>query len=275
MYSGFITSNRSVSAVGVHQRFNKVAYKMVGPFLGEGNFPSIAQINHFEGINGPDGLKSKSPGKNEPSHLYDPYEDDGPIPELINSHYGLLVDKLKHRDMIGSAFEAAWLSHYIVDGLTPAHHFPLDKHLQDHGFKKNERGRYVIERKGLTHIDLVRKAWSVVGGKGLLTTHFNFEMGVATVILGQKIRVKLDCSKLSDARKDGPVDYFRKEALEIAEMNLYEKFYRYGWTPEIARKAKGKLAPKIVQDIGIIWLLAYLESGEELVKDVIAKEIVA
>ena len=58
-------------------------------------------------------------------------------------------------------------------------------------------------------------------------------------------------------------------------MNLYEKFYRYGWTPEIARKTKGKLAPKIVQDVGIIWLLAYLESGEELVKDVVAKEVVA
>lgn len=275
MYSGFITSKRSVSAVGVHQRFNKVAYKMVEPFLAHGGFPSITQINHFEGINGPDGLKTKSPGENEPSHLYDPYDDDGPIPDLISTHYVLLVKKLKQRDMIGSAFEAAWLSHYVVDGLTPAHHFPLDKHLQEHGFKKNERGRYVVERKGLTHVDIVRKAWKVVGGKGLLTTHFNFEMGVATVILGHKIRVKLDCSKIAEASKDGAVEFFKKEALEIAEMNLYEKFYRFGWTPEIARKTKKELASRIVHDVGIIWLLAYLESGEELVKDVVAKEVVA
>lgn len=273
MYSGFILPKKSVSAVGVHQRFNKVAYRVIQPYISDTSFPSQKQILHFEGINGPDGLKTKSPGKNEPSHLYDPYEETGAIPALIETHYGRLVDRLKQRDSVGAAFEAAWLAHYVCDGLTPAHHFPLGEQLEKHGFKKNKAGKYVVDKKGLTHIDVVRKAWKVVGGKGLLTTHVNFEIGAATVILGQRIKVKLDLSKLTVARRIGPINFFKTEALDIASLNMYEKFYRNGWTPELARLTKNRLAPQIVQAIAIFWLLAYLESGEVLAKEAAAVEV--
>lgn len=266
MYSGFITSKRVIAAVGVHQRFDAVAYRIVEPYLMPTMFPNVRQILHFEGINGPDGLKVKSPGKNEPSHLYDPLGDVGPIPEHIKQHYDGLVVALKQQDMVRAGFEAAWMAHYICDGLTPAHHFPLDKHIQKHELVKTEKGRYRVRQPGEPARETVKKGWAVWGGKGLLTTHFNFEMGVAAALLGQKIRVRLDVAKLAQARQMGIIDFFKQEALDIAELNMYERFYRRGWNTELARQVKVKLAPQTVQTIGIAWLLAYLESGQELLE---------
>ncbi len=267
MYSGFITSKRTVNAVGVHQRFDTVAYRMVAAYFADGTFPALAQILHFEGINGPDGLKVKSPGKDEPSHLYDPVADTGPIPEHIMGHYDRLVETLKCGDMVRAAFEAAWLAHYVCDGMTPAHHFPLDKHIAEHGLEKNSRGSYSVRRPGESPLMAVRRGWAMLGGKGLLTTHFNFEMGVATALLGQRIKIKLDAVKLAAAGKLGPVDFFKQEARDIAELGMYERFYRRGWDPQLARLVKTRLAPQTVQAIGIIWLLAYLEAGRELARD--------
>src|SRR6266403_1491378 len=107
MYSGFITPKKTVARVGIHQRFDMAAYKMIKPYLPEGAFPAIKQIVHFEGYNGPDGLKVKSRGKNEPSHLYDPVTDTGEVPHHIAGHYTGLVESLKKADLIRAAFEAA------------------------------------------------------------------------------------------------------------------------------------------------------------------------
>lgn len=264
MYSGFITAKRTLPAVGVHQRFDTAAYRMVSSYFAEGTFPTLRQILHFEGINGPDGLKVKSPGKHEPSHLYNPENQTGPIPELIAKHYDRMVEAVKDKDMVRTAFEAAWMAHYICDGLTPAHHFPLQDRLAEHTTGKTPRGGYSVRQSGESTMEAVRKGWAIWGGKGLLTTHFNFEIGVATVLLGQKIQVRLDMAKLAEAKQVGAASFFKQEAKEIAGLHLYERFVEKGWTSDMARVVKAKLAPQITQTIGIMWLLAYLEAGQEL-----------
>src|SRR5665213_2450772 len=120
MYSGFVSHNKVIKRVGVHQRFDTAAYHMIEPFLPAGTFPELKDILHFEGYNGPDGLKVKSPGVAEPSHFYDPATDTGEVPMHITNHYDGLVASLKEVDMVRAAFEAAWMAHYICDGLTPA-----------------------------------------------------------------------------------------------------------------------------------------------------------
>lgn len=266
MYSGFITSKRAIAAVGVHQRFDTVAYRIVESYFAASTFPSLAQIIHFEGVNGPDGLKVKSPGKNETSHLYNPLTDTGPVPEYIEQHYKGLVAALKQHDMVRAAFEAAWMAHYICDGMTPAHHFPLDEHLEKHELVKTPKGRYRLRQPGEPARATVKKSWAVWGGKGLLTTHFNFEMGVAAALIGQRIRVRLDVAKLVEARQMGITEFFKQEARDIAELQMYERFYDKGWNTELARQVKVKLAPQTVQLIAIAWLLAYLETGQEVLE---------
>ncbi len=268
MYSGFVTSKKTVSAVGVHQRFDTAALSILKPYITPGTFPVLSQILHFEGINGPDGIKVKSPGKDEPSHLYNPTTDKGPIPGLINRHYQKLVEALMDEDLVRAGFESAWLAHYVCDGLTPAHHYPLDQKLAEHELKKNAKGSYSIWRRpGEPMMAAVRKGWAVFGGKGILTTHFNFEMGVATALVGQRLPKELDTAKLAQARKLGAINFFKQEARAVAELGMYERFYAQGWGATLARQVKTKLAPQSVQVIAIIWLMAYLDAGKELALD--------
>jgi hypothetical protein len=271
MYSGFITPKRTVARVGIHQRFDMAAYKMIEPYLptAEGAFPSLKGILHFEGYYGPDGLKVKSRGEHEPSHLYNPADDTGQVPRLIQSHYNALVAALKAEDHIRAAFEAAWMAHYIGDGLTPAHHWPLEEKVAEAAAKaaKTTKG----EDTG-KFTALAKKSWALWGAKGHLSTHFNFEMGIAFAMLVFKIKPIFSEHELARARQLGPVDYFKSEALAVADLHLYDRFYREGWTNDLARIVKNDLAPRAARTIGLIWLMALLEAGQELAAEELARQ---
>jgi hypothetical protein len=271
MYSGFVSRKRVVKKLGIHQKFDSAAYRMVEPFLRQDSFPTEEQILHFEGLNGPDGLKIKSPGEAEPSHLYDPVNDTGEVPSHIENHYQQLVKALKSQDLIRAAFEASWLAHYVCDGLTPAHNFPLEEEL--HKLKQDslnvKPGSF--SAKGFLYDHTVRgtlrKNWALWGKGGLLSTHFNFEMGVATTLLLSPIRGKLDPAKLVQARQIGALEFFKQEARAIAALNLYEIFSVTGWSSKMAAAIRGQLAPRTAQTIGVIWLLAYLEADLQLLRE--------
>lgn len=265
MYSGFVSPRRTVTRLGIHQRFDSAAYRMITPYLPDGSFPNLKAILHFEGYNGPDGLKVKSRGVNEPSHLYDPVNDTGEVPKHIANHYAVLVECLKYGDMVRGAFEASWLAHYICDGLTPAHHWPLEEKVAEAAALVPEA---VKEGDPSKISAVVKKHWTIWGAKGHLSTHFNFEMGVAFALLVFPIRPVFNEAELARARQLGPVEYFKAEARDVAGLHLYEQFYRTGWTAEIATAVKSKLAPQAARAIGIIWLLAMLEAGQELAAEV-------
>jgi hypothetical protein len=267
MYAGFITPKRVIKKVGIHQRLDTAAYHMIKQYLPDETFPSLKDILHFEGYNGPDGIKSKTGlkprGKDDPglSHLYDPATDTGEVPLHVTNHYQALVKCLMADDTIRAAFEAAWLAHYIGDGLTPAHHWPLEEKIAEAAEKarKNisggDTGKYTA---------FLKKNWAVWGAKGHLSTHFNFELGIAFALLIFPIRPEFDDYELARARQLGPVEYFKSEARAIASLDLYERFYREGWNNDIAITVKNILAPRTARAIGMIWLLALLEAGQQL-----------
>lgn len=249
MYSGIVTHKRSVKKIGVHQRFNTAAYRMIAPYLDSEGFPLLKDIQHFEGVNGPDGLKIKSWRRPEASHIYDPEKGDGDIPRRIGSHYISLVASLKDGDLTRAAFEAGWLAHYVTDGLTPAHHFPLDRLRHEILRPDSRSGRW-------------RRRLHWYSYKGAIPTHLNFEMGIAAVLLFFPLRFYLDTDKLAQARRVGAVEFFRQEAKDIAALNLYDKFCRRGWTADIAQAVRRVVAPQAAQTIGVIWLLAHLEASQ-------------
>jgi len=269
MYAGFITPKRVVKRVGIHQRLDLAAFRMIEQFLpsANDNFPGIKDILNFEGYNGPDGLKSKNglkartkddPG---PSHLYDPIADTGEVPAHIANHYAALVEALKAGDMIRASFDAAWLAHYIGDGLTPAHHWPLEEKIAEAAEKSakslrdGDTGKFTAAFK---------KHWAVWGAKGHMSTHMNFEMGIAFALLIFPIKPEFSEHELARARQLGPVEYFKAEARAIAGLDLYEQFYRQGWSNELAVTVKNVLAPRTARAIGIIWMLALLDAGQQL-----------
>jgi hypothetical protein len=269
MYAGFLTPKKASKHVGIHQRFDAAAYRMIAEYLYGTSFPSLEKILQFEGYNGPDGVKSKEGLKyhtthdHAPSHLYDPSTDTGEVPEHIQTHYTGLVESLVKGDHIRSAFEAAWLAHFVCDGLTPAHHWPLEKKITE----AIDRAEDEVETGDVSKLTaIIRKNWTIWGPKGHLSTHVvNFEIGIAIALLFFPIKAKFSEDELSRARQLGPVDYFKAEARKIASLDLYNRFYQSGWTNDIATTVKRTLAPEITRAIGTIWLLAMLEASQQMV----------
>jgi len=266
VYSGTTFTNLSGNWLGVHQKLNRSARTAMGRVTGLKHFPTAKQINHFEGKNGPDGIKHKSPSQDEPWHYYDPYDpDDTQLLELIKRHYDALVQELKERNPEKAAFEAAWLSHALVDGLTPAHHYPYEEELERiRGSGKETRN--TIRKKlvvgGSTKREAFKKNWLVWGPKGLITTHGLFEWGVATVLLPyREVKVSLSERDLAEAAQLGLPELFARSARKIAGQFAYDQFYQKGWTPSLARWARSELSPEIARLVALGWYLALKQAG--------------
>ena len=267
MYSGFISSRRSVDWIGAHQKFNKIAYNMAVPYINVSRFPEIKTIIHFEGYNGPDGLKTKSAGHNEPGHFYNPAENHGSVVDHIENHYDSLIKALELNDRIKAGFEASWLAHSITDGLTPAHHYtPMEGAMKQRSISQKQgasaaRNKMLV--KGENRRDTIKQSIKLIGGKGMLTSHVHFEMGVAAAVLTSTTRGYLDKSVIREANAIGPITFFKVKAREIDKLSLYEQFLQYGWTLSLARKTRRVMTPIISQCIAVLWVLANEEGQKD------------
>jgi hypothetical protein len=257
MYSGTTLRRKSGNIFGVHQRINRVARRVVR-LETEDFFPSIKNIQHFEGKNGPDGIKSKRPGIDEPWHFIDPSNPiESPIITDITDHLYNLSQALKIKDEIKSAFEAAWLSHVITDGLTPAHHFPLDDKIEDlsgesHSARDTYRKKLVIS--GDSRRDTMRKNWEFWGAKGVMTSHLLFEWGIASTTMTLRTKkIKIEQSEIDRLSTEGFLPFFYESLQDIHRMHMYESFCKKGWTPKVALQAKNILIPKIIHTVALAW----------------------
>lgn len=270
MYSGTTLTPLSGRVLGAHQKLDKLARANLRYMLTDNSvFPKTRAILHFEGVKGPDAIKRKSPAKDEPWHYFDPFdEDDTRLIELIDTHYKELVAALKKRDDVRAAFEAAWLAHAIVDGLTPAHHYPYEEELTELRGGAGIETRTTIKEKlvmpGESRRHQLQNNWKMWGPKGLLTTHGMFEWGVAAVIMPMQSRPmrpsEFDLKELQDF---GVVGLFRRKAKEVAALDMYDQYYKTGWTPKLAKLVRKKLVPTIVQTLTLIWYAAVVEAGLE------------
>lgn len=246
--------------LGAHQKIDKVARRNLEKLLPGSAFPSIRRIMHFEGINGPDAIKRKSPAKDEPWHYFQPFdENDNQLLKLIADHHEQLISALRKDDMVRAAFESAWLAHAIVDGLTPAHHHPYEEKVVELRGGLGIETRTTIKEKILFPGDTLREQaknnWSYWGPKGLFSTHAAFEWGVSTLIaplrLAKSLPTEADIALL---QKLGVESWFRTIAQEVARMGLYDEFYARGWTVPLSRRVKRELAPALARAVSVAWI---------------------
>lgn len=259
MYSGTTFHHKSGNLFGVHQKIDKQAYRKVTE-LYDDFFPSLEDILYFEGKNGPDGIKSKAPSRDEPWHFIDPSEvNDTALLNYIDDHLHNLRAAIKAKDEKKAAFESAWLAHAIVDGLTPAHHYPLEDHLaktRGEGIETRDSIRKKIVLPGETKREKVRNNWQFWGAKGVMTTHFLFELGIAGAITPYPRVPGIDPAARLYIHQHGYRDYFLKTLHAIAELAMYEEFAKKGWTTKLGRQTKGTLIPTITHAVALAWLYA-------------------
>jgi hypothetical protein len=261
-----------------HQKIDRVASRLLRELTNKrGIFPSAEDIIHFEGRRGPDATRlKKAEDIEQPWHFMDPFNDlDNDLQQTIAGHYKHLVTALKNDNEPRAAFEAAWLAHALVDGLTPAHHYPYESELDIlHGESRSERTK--ISQKfiahGDTHRDTLRRSLKIIGPKGLLTTHTMFEAGAYMIMRPMRLRRALPTEDdIEQLRSMGLVKYFRLQAREVGALGMFDSYYSHGWTPKLARLVRRELAPRMVRIVVLAWYSALLDSG--LVKETAKKPL--
>lgn len=270
MYSGTTIHTKSGRIIGVHQKIDRVARRHIARHIPTGTqFPPIRDILHFEGLNGPDGIKRKSPSRDEPWHFIDPHDpNDTALLTMISDHIYNLTTALRANNNERAAFEAAWLAHAIVDGLTPAHHYPFEEKLEElrgEGMETRSSIREKVLLPGKSRRAQLRNNWEFWGAKGVMTTHVAFELGVATAIAP----TRFDDAAPSDedfahVREEGFIATYRRILDEIAALDMYKEFGRKGWTRQMARQTRSTLVPLVIKAVVLAWYQAILNTEKKV-----------
>jgi hypothetical protein len=260
---------RTGRVIGTHQKIDRVARRHLSAHIHDLPFPSIIDILHFEGRRGPDGVKLKSPGRDEPWHFIDPASivPSDSLLVTISDHQLNLSRALAVQDTMRAAFEAAWLAHAVTDGLTPAHHEPLEEQLKEikHDDERSTTVRSkIIMAGGGSRRQFVRNNWKYWGAKGIMTTHTLFEAGVATTAKPLQFKdAAANDHDLSELETRGFQTIYIDMIQTIAELDMYERFKRTGWTQTLARQTTKQLIPTIIHAVELSWLESYHQAEAE------------
>lgn len=268
MYSGMTISRGSGRLIGTHQKIDRVARRRLQPYLVNGAwFPRSREILRFEGLNGPDGIKRKSPAKDEPAHFIRPdIPSDRHLLTLIEGHQNNLVQALRDNNRERAAFEAAWMAHAMVDGLTPAHHYPYEERLaeirgEDASTRDTIMKKFIMP--GATMHDKFVNNWEYWKPNGLMTAHGLFELGVAFIAAP----IRFNDVKLTPADRDRLhrvntiVDIYYDKVQDIYSHHMYTRFLNEGWTSQLALETKSYLMPEIIHMVLMGWYLCVIKAS--------------
>lgn len=251
---------------GAHQKIDRIAREHLGIVLKQGQyFPARKHIIRFEGMDGPDGIKRKTPAQDELWHFINPADEtDRQILGVLQHNYDELVIALREGNETRAAFEAAWLAHGLVDGLTPAHHYPYEDELvrlRGEGIATRTTVHDKLIMPGENLPEKMSKNWQVWGDKGLIATHFAFEWGITVMIMPLRLGTALPTDEeLKKARKQTMTQIFLERMHKVASMEMYDQFYKSGWTPKLAKQARRELLPLIINTVTLVWYLAAQEA---------------
>jgi hypothetical protein len=184
---------------------------------------------------------------------------------MINDHITNMSEALRTGNHERAAFEAAWLAHAIVDGLTPAHHYPLEAKLEElrggEGLETRRTTKDKLVLPGKTRRVQLRNNWEFWGARGVMTTHLSFELGIATSIAPLRFEEAMPAAKEFERMEKEPFETFFFEVLhEISDMKMYEEFTRAGWTRHLAKETRVTLIPLIIQTVMLAWYQAAIKA---------------
>lgn len=268
MYAGTTFRRDSGRIVGVHQKIDRVSRRYLNKFVGKSlKFPGIRMILNFEGKNGPDGLKFKGAEHDVPWHFIDPTDpDDLSVISMINDHIYNLAEALRVKNTIRAAFEAAWLSHAITDGLTPAHHYPLNDKIKELWGKSQSERNSVKDRiviKGKSRRDTLSKNWEYWGVGGVFSDHLTYEMGVASAITASNFdSIDITNEDITYLINNNFETLFLESVHKIHKLEIFDNYRKSGWTTNLAMETKDVLLPEIIKMVTLAWYKAAYLSEE-------------
>jgi hypothetical protein len=180
-------------------------------------------------------------------------------------HHQALKEAVLKKDTVRASFEAAWLAHAIVDGLTPAHHYPYEEELiklrgENAALRTSIKEKLVIP--GASIRKQLHNNWKMWGENGLLSTHIAFEMRVAVLLVPLSFRsVHITTADLEQFRKLGFDNYFKKISEEIAALKTYDMYRTTGWNAALRRIVTKDIMPKMIRAVTLAWYDAATAKG--------------
>lgn len=266
MYSRATPFQKADKIAGTHQKIDRAARLVLREIISKNqklskiHFPKIDEILVFEGNGGPDGIKTKSPGKDEPWHFVEPYGDLTPIRNYVENHLFNLSKALVNENYVRASFEAGWMAHAITDALTPAHQYPMtDKIIEISGKKPEERDKLIKKMflSGENWRERILNNWEYIGPKGVMSSHMFYEMGVATMITSfsaRKLSKMPEKDEIQLVLDGGFMTLFEEKIKWVADQKYYETYLEKGWTTALARDTKQELLPEISKIVALGWL---------------------
>jgi hypothetical protein len=271
MFSRTIIQDKKTEKLATHQRLDRAARRQIAHYLPKGcHFPTSREIVHFEGKNGPDGLASKKGNvDDEPWQFLPPDFSDTRLLTHIDNHIYNLHRALKRQDRVRTSFEAAWLAHMIVDGLSPSHHQPFKEQLRELDNRDVQALKGRLERMitpGASMREFLALNWKRMGPRGVGTNHIMFEFGVEFIlmpVLPKQLAVPIEPILVQSAKEGKFLDIFKASVRHINDYQMYERYEAKAWTEDLARDVRTVLLPEMVQMITLGWLAgAYGDQGE-------------
>lgn len=225
MYAGITLYRHSGRFTGVHQKIDRLARHKIQKFIPKSiKFPSIDEILHFEGNNGPDAIRIKDSSRDVPRYVLTP--DDLTDREALDELHNYIVNlskALKSHNIHRAAFESAWMGHAVSDSLSPAHHNPMG------GFFK----------------------------------HVLFEAGMVLFIMPYKYKINsLSIADINRLKKNGFEAIFLESLKKIHSAKIYDDFGKIGWTPHLISVTKNMLIPELAKVLALGWYQAIIMATE-------------
>jgi hypothetical protein len=255
-----IPLSKHLNPFGDHQRFNRLAYKKLRRALPDDFFPNLKDILKFEGKHGPDGQKFQD-AVCEEQHFLDPSDPlSSPMMEHVWDHYENLIVSLRSHDIKQSAYHAAWLAHGLVDGLTPAHHIPYPEIVESLTTHHENRNTYLSRLfvKGSGIRDTIKKTNKLMGPKGLLLKHTQFECAAALSM--QFFQAKNTHIMRSAGSHVSLPSYYAKAVSRVAKLNMYSRFEKSGYNVPLIMDSRRTLGPTMVEVVSTFWYHAAQEA---------------
>jgi hypothetical protein len=62
--------------------------------------------------------------------------------------------------------------------------------------------------------------------------------------------------ELKTIQRLGLIEYYKQIAREVAMLDMYDRFYKRGWTRALAKCVRQELAPRMAKTVTLAWYLA-------------------
>jgi hypothetical protein len=172
---------------------------------------------------------------------YNPTNGQGGALKQIDRQYG----EARERAINNLPWEKdfTWMSHFIVDALSPSHHF---------GKKIKPRKRYHDWEDPYFHYPNYTSTKN---------RHMIFEAAINFwQVFGRRLKPRFE--KLEKINGNEVGEFTRKMVGKVRALELYEDFLKNGFSRVLWRRVNQELMPKIEYTLVVVWLTLWREVEE-------------